>query len=217
MPVIDSISGVASKPARLSRGAQHVGQPLQHVDADRPRAGRVIARQRVMPARHLGQVGDRHQPRRRAFGKLVEPVVQRPEHQPQPGRRGLQQQRQEDRVLAEAHAVLAQRRRAPPDPAPSRRRRHRSRGSTPSASTSRKAKPRASPVSVSSRLSASSGSNSAATLRSMKCCKPAAHLLGDVEAGLLVDEGLDLRAAAHRRPAPACRPRARPTSGRPAR
>ena len=45
----------------------------------------------------------------------------------------------------------------------------------------------------------------------------AAHLLGDLGIGVLVDEGLHLRARARRRRRPACRRRARPTSARPAR
>ena len=45
------------------------------------------------------------------------------------------------------------------------------RGNTPSPSTMRKAKPRAKPAKASSRPSAKSGSNRAAILRSIKCCK----------------------------------------------
>ena len=47
--------------------------------------------------------------------------------------------------------------------------------------------------------------------------EPALHLLGDLGLGVLVDERLNLRARARRRRPPACRPRARPTSARPAR
>ena len=47
-------------------------------------------------------------PARRRLGKLVEPIEKRPEHQPQPGRRGFQEERHEDRELTEAHAMLAQ-------------------------------------------------------------------------------------------------------------
>ena len=57
---------------------------------------------------HVGDMRDRHQTRRRAFGEGVQPLGQRPQHQPQPRRRGLQQRGHEDRELAKAHAVAAQ-------------------------------------------------------------------------------------------------------------
>ena len=89
--------------------AQDVGQPFQHVDADGAVAGRMIAREDVVAARQVGNVGDGHQPRRRAGQEFRQVVGQRPEQKPQPGRRRFQQQRQEDRVLAEPHAMLAKR------------------------------------------------------------------------------------------------------------
>jgi hypothetical protein len=55
---------------------------------------------------------DRDKARRRAVGNAVEPLLQPPEHEAQPRRRGLQQERQEDRELPEAHAMLAQQPRA---------------------------------------------------------------------------------------------------------
>ena len=89
-------------------GAQNVRQPLQHINPDRPGARGVIARQGIMAARHFRQVRDRHQTWRRAFGKVLQPGPQAPQHQTQTGGGGLQQQRQEHRELAEPHAMLAQ-------------------------------------------------------------------------------------------------------------
>ena len=64
------------EPGAAVLGAQNVGQPFQHVDADRAGAGRVIARQRVVALRHVGQVRDRDQPRRRRFRGI--PAALRP-------------------------------------------------------------------------------------------------------------------------------------------
>ena len=68
------------------------------------------------------------------------------------------------------------------------------RGMTPSASTSRKAMPRAMPVSVSSPLQRDQRLEERGDPAVDPVPRPAADLLGDLGAGVLVDEGLDLRA-----------------------
>ncbi len=97
------------EPAARVLPAQHVGQPFQHVDPDRPVARRMISRHGMIPVGHARAHRHRHKAGGRAFGKLVQTRSKRPQHQPQPGRRGLQQQRQEHGELPEPDAVLAQR------------------------------------------------------------------------------------------------------------
>ena len=86
--------------------ANHVGEPLEHVDADRPLAGEPVAGARIVAGGRARHGRDRDEPGRRRLGEDVEALLERPEHQPEPGRRRLQQERQEHRVLAEADAVL---------------------------------------------------------------------------------------------------------------
>ena len=88
--------------------AQDVGEAFQHVDADRARPCRMIARKRVMLLGHLGHIGDGHKARRRAFGEFLQPVEEGPQHQPQPGGGGFQKGGQENGELAETDAMLAQ-------------------------------------------------------------------------------------------------------------
>jgi hypothetical protein len=106
--VIDSMSAVASNPPRVSCP--------RSMSARRSSMSMRIARDaaggsptsRSNPRAGPRFMRDRHQSRRRAVGNTVEPLLQPPEHQAQPRRRGLQQERHEDRELPEAHAMLAQ-------------------------------------------------------------------------------------------------------------
>ena len=96
------------KPGAAVAGAQQIGQTLQHINADRPCPGGMIARQRIVNARHDGHVGDGDQTGRRAFGEFLQALRQRPQHQPQPGGCRFQQQGQKNGELAEPQTMLAQ-------------------------------------------------------------------------------------------------------------
>ena len=88
--------------------AQQVGQTFQHVDANRTCASGAVTGHGVITGVGIRAGGHCYQTGGRAFGEFLQVVLQGPEHQPQPCRRGLQQQRQKDGELTKADTMLAQ-------------------------------------------------------------------------------------------------------------
>ena len=86
-----------------------IRQTLQHVDPNRTGARNAVSGHGVIAFRGIHRRGNCHQPGRRAFREFRQITVQRPEQQAQPRRSWLEQKRHENRKLAKANAMLAQR------------------------------------------------------------------------------------------------------------
>ena len=100
--------GLGLEPATGVFAAQHIGQTFQHVDTDGTLARDPVARHRVIALRGILGRGNGHKARGRCFGKLLQAFGKRPQNQTQPGRRGFQQKRHENGELTKTQTMFAQ-------------------------------------------------------------------------------------------------------------
>jgi len=99
--------GLKSGPAVFA--SQHIGQAFQHIDANRSLARRAVAAHCVVTLGRILNRWDGDQSRGWCFGEILQSLGQRPEHQPQPSGRRLEEKRHENIVLPEPHAMFSER------------------------------------------------------------------------------------------------------------